>query len=96
MKRKTFFCIFSLMYKLKVRTLKVHFKMGSSNNSTPRILPFHIQSSFLFSGPTKLGPHKIHQFSVDSSAKSEIISHVRVVIQPDGGISRFRLLGSMA
>ena len=81
-----------------MRTLKVHFQMGNGHNSTPTIQapPFHIQSSFLISGPTKLGPHKIHQFSVDSSAKSETISHVRVVIQPDGGISRFRLLGSMA
>ena len=51
---------------------------------------------FYFLGPTKLGPHEIRHFPVETSGSGVIISHVRVVIQPDGGISRFRLLGSLA
>jgi len=44
--------------------------------------------------PTKLGPHQIRAFTVDDpKANSTVVSHVKVIIQPDGGISRIRLLG---
>jgi allantoicase len=44
--------------------------------------------------PTKLGPHQIHNFDVvDPKANSATISHVKVTIQPDGGLSRIRLFG---
>jgi len=44
--------------------------------------------------PTKLGPHQIHNFDVaDAKANMATISHVKVTIQPDGGLSRIRLFG---
>lgn len=43
--------------------------------------------------PTKLGPHRIHLFEVAPQAENIVVSHVKVVIQPDGGISRIRILG---
>ena len=45
--------------------------------------------------PTKLGAHQIHNFDVvDAKAKVATISHVKVTIQPDGGLSRIRLFGN--
>ena len=44
--------------------------------------------------PTKLGPHRIRDFTVDDSkANSTVVTHVKVTIKPDGGISRIRILG---
>ena len=38
---------------------------------------------------TKLGPDQVHRFDVASKANAHI-THVRVTIFPDGGISRVR------
>ena len=44
--------------------------------------------------PTKLGPHRIRDFTVDDSkANSTVVSHVKVTIKLNGGISRIRILG---
>lgn len=44
--------------------------------------------------PTKLGPHQIHLFDVAPLKEENFVTtHVKVVIQPDGGISRIRILG---
>ena len=42
---------------------------------------------------TKLGAHKQHYFSGSTLRNCGIISHVRLTIFPDGGISRLRLWG---
>ncbi|KAI1897354.1 hypothetical protein AGOR_G00082450 [Albula goreensis] len=41
----------------------------------------------------KLKPHHIHMFSGEAVELSEVVSHVRLVIAPDGGVSRLRLWG---
>lgn len=43
--------------------------------------------------PTKLGPHEQKIFDVAPNLSGEMITRIKVVIQPDGGISRLRLLG---
>ncbi|XP_068084773.1 allantoicase-like [Anabrus simplex] len=43
--------------------------------------------------PKKLSPHKQHFFSDDVLMTTEPVSHIRVIIAPDGGISRLRLWG---
>ncbi|KAL0967642.1 hypothetical protein UPYG_G00254840 [Umbra pygmaea] len=43
--------------------------------------------------PQKLQPHHRHFYSGDSLALTGPVSHVRLVIAPDGGISRLRLWG---
>lgn len=42
---------------------------------------------------TKLGPHKQHFFNLTPLSDSNPITHVKVVIWPDGGIKRIRLMG---
>jgi allantoicase len=44
-------------------------------------------------GKTNLGPDKIHRFDWSNQAA---ISHIRIRIYPDGGISRLRLTGNWA
>ena len=51
------------------------------------------EGDILLLPPTNLGPHEIRIFEVEPSLQSTVVTHVKVVIQPDGGISRFRLLG---
>ncbi|KAG9347354.1 hypothetical protein JZ751_004921 [Albula glossodonta] len=41
----------------------------------------------------KLKPHHIHMFSGEAVELSEVVTHVRLVIAPDGGVSRLRLWG---
>ncbi|MBN3310305.1 ALLC Allantoicase, partial [Amia calva] len=43
--------------------------------------------------PQKLKPHHRHFFSATSIELTEIVTHVRLIIAPDGGISRMRLWG---
>ena len=43
-------------------------------------------------GSQKLGPNRHHYF-VDQFIDHSKLSHVKVMIKPDGGISRIRLLG---
>ena len=43
---------------------------------------------------TPLGPHRRHVF--ETAAKSAAVSHVRLNIFPDGGISRLRVYGTLA
>ena len=43
-------------------------------------------------GPQKLGPHRDHFFVAEINPHRKL-SHVRVTIKPDGGVSRIRLLG---
>ncbi|XP_028997716.1 allantoicase isoform X2 [Betta splendens] len=43
--------------------------------------------------PQKLRPHHRHHYSQTVLALSRPVSHVRVIIAPDGGISRLRLWG---
>ena len=47
-------------------------------------------------GRQKLGMDAIHEFDGDQIAALGPISHVRVNIFPDGGVSRFRLIGRPA
>jgi len=41
---------------------------------------------------TKLGPHRQHYFQLEN-VKGNTFTHVRVVIYPDGGIKRVRIIG---
>ncbi|XP_051952277.1 allantoicase isoform X2 [Xyrauchen texanus] len=43
--------------------------------------------------PQKLKPHHWHLFSEESVVKCGPVTHVRLVIAPDGGVSRLRLWG---
>ncbi|XP_071372709.1 allantoicase [Centroberyx affinis] len=43
--------------------------------------------------PQKLSPHRSHQFGGAELAAGGAVSHVRLVIAPDGGVSRLRLWG---
>lgn len=45
---------------------------------------------------TKLGPHKQHYFQLTPLSDATPITHVRVVIWPDGGLKRVRLIGRRA
>jgi allantoicase len=45
---------------------------------------------------TKLRPHERHFFPVDPNYHGSVISHIKVTIKPDGGISRLRLLGRLS
>lgn len=45
---------------------------------------------------TKLGPHKQHYFSLNPLQDGQPITHVKVVIYPDGGLKRVRLIGRRA
>ncbi|WP_020178132.1 allantoicase [Methylopila sp. M107] len=47
-------------------------------------------------GPQKLEADKIHGFAVDKISDIGPISHVRLNIFPDGGVSRLRLFGKLA
>jgi allantoicase len=42
----------------------------------------------------KLGPHKLHFFG-NEVATHDAVTHVRITIKPDGGISRIRLLSKI-
>jgi allantoicase len=44
-------------------------------------------------GEQKLGPDAVHEFALEVA---EPVSHIRLNIIPDGGISRLRLLGQIA
>ncbi|XP_078146150.1 allantoicase [Centroberyx gerrardi] len=46
--------------------------------------------------PQKLSPHHSHQFGGAELAAGGAVSHVRLVIAPDGGVSRLRLWGRPA
>jgi allantoicase len=41
---------------------------------------------------TKLGPHRQHYFQLENVG-SKVFTHVRIIIHPDGGIKRIRVLG---
>ncbi len=43
----------------------------------------------------KLGPDAVHVFEADRLSASAPVSHVRLAIHPDGGISRFRVFGRL-
>ena len=43
--------------------------------------------------PQELGRDQVHEFE-EELLESSVISHVRLDIYPDGGISRLRLFGS--
>ncbi|XP_035279944.1 allantoicase isoform X1 [Anguilla anguilla] len=43
--------------------------------------------------PQKLKPHHTHLFSEETLEQTEVVTHVRLVIAPDGGVSRLRLWG---
>ncbi|KAJ8371618.1 hypothetical protein AAFF_G00306540 [Aldrovandia affinis] len=43
--------------------------------------------------PQKLKPHHVHLFSGEAVQLAEVVTHVRLVIAPDGGVSRLRLWG---
>ena len=45
---------------------------------------------------TALTAHAIHRFNVTSAANSEVLTHVRITIYPDGGVQRLRLFGFAA
>lgn len=44
-------------------------------------------------GRTKLGPGKQHYYEVEEGARSRVFTHVRLIIFPDGGIKRLRIVG---
>lgn len=44
----------------------------------------------------KLGPDAIHVFGPDRLRAPDPVTHLRLAIQPDGGISRFRVFGRPA
>ena len=47
--------------------------------------------------PQKLSAHYVHYYDMSSGIEDTgPVSHVRVVIRPDGGISRLRLHGQVA
>merc|ERR1719450_1210073 len=46
--------------------------------------------------PVKLGPSAKHQFSREQLQSTSPISHIRVKMFPDGGISRIRVMGKPA
>jgi len=46
--------------------------------------------------PVKLGPNAKHQFGSEQLLRTEPISHIRVKMFPDGGISRIRIMGNPA
>uniref|UniRef100_A0A3P8TUE1 Allantoate amidinohydrolase n=1 Tax=Amphiprion percula TaxID=161767 RepID=A0A3P8TUE1_AMPPE len=45
--------------------------------------------------PQKLRPHHIHHYSEAELMPSHPVSHVRLIIAPDGGVSRLRLWGRL-
>lgn len=47
-------------------------------------------------GPSKLEADRIHSFDGEAITKLGPISHVRLNIYPDGGVSRLRLFGTLA
>ncbi len=46
--------------------------------------------------PQKLQPDHIHPYGADALAKLGPVSHVKLNIFPDGGISRLRIFGRLA
>lgn len=45
---------------------------------------------------SKLGPGKQFYFAIDKNAQGRVFTHVRLVIFPDGGIKRLRVIGRRA
>jgi len=44
--------------------------------------------------PSKCGPDQEHEF--ESAAKGDIVTHVKIIIIPDGGVKRLRVFGKRA
>ncbi|SPO03909.1 probable Allantoicase [Cephalotrichum gorgonifer] len=46
--------------------------------------------------PSKCGPDKEHEFECEQKADTDAITHVKLVMIPDGGVKRIRVLGRRA
>ena len=70
-----------------------HFKGNFPDSITVLAKSSEAQKDFqVLLPPKKLGPHQIHCFEIENDENLKV-SHVKVVIQPDGGISRLRIWG---
>ncbi len=83
--------VFGTPKKIEVDTN--HFKGNFPDSITIEGTCMGSGKTILVLPPTKLGPHKIHLFDAAKEANGNTLSHVKVTIQPDGGISRLRVLG---
>ena len=102
-------CVIALGHKCKVSRLEVDTAFFKGNYPAEVSVqaacldagadPAVVRTSSMFwptlLAPRPLGPDAIHQFRAELQAMGPV-THVRLNIHPDGGVSRFRVFGEPA
>ena len=64
------------------------------NNEKDKMKAFEASNNWeLFLGEKKCKADTIHKFEKNDFLHEKIVSHIRLNIYPDGGVSRFRIFG---